>query len=85
MVDPENTKALKVNGEIFYLKVSADTVKARLKNDTTRPLLAKDKENAVDSLLAAREPIYLAAADHIIDSDGSIDFAVEQILKIIKY
>jgi len=83
VVDPENAKALKVNGEIFYLKVSADTVKARLKNDTTRPLLAKDKENAVDSLLAAREPIYLAAADHIIDSNGSIDFAVEQILKII--
>lgn len=84
VVNPDNARALKVNGEIFYLQVNAETVKNRLKNDTTRPLLAKDKENAVNSLLSARAPIYEAAADHIIDSNGSIEFAVEQILNIIK-
>ncbi|MEE1026105.1 MAG: shikimate kinase [Acutalibacteraceae bacterium] len=84
VLNPENVAALKVNGEIFYLSVEAQTVKNRLKNDLSRPLLAKDKENAIDTLLKNRRPIYEGAADRIIDSNGSIDYAVEQILKIIK-
>lgn len=83
VMNPLNVNYLKANGDIFYLSVSAETVKSRLKSDTTRPLLAKDKANAIDSLLAAREPVYKAVADHIIDSNGSIDSAVEQILKLI--
>ena len=84
VLNPENVAALKVNGEIFYLSVEPQTVKQRLKNDTNRPLLADDKENAIDTLLKNRGPIYESAADRIIDSNGSIDYAVEQILKFIK-
>ncbi len=82
VVNPENTRYLKVNGDIYYLFVTADTVKSRLKNDTSRPLIQKDKENAIENLLKKRENIYKSASDHIIDSNSTVDFAVEQIIKI---
>ncbi len=84
VINHENVKALKENSDIFYLSVNAETVKKRLKNDTKRPLLAKDKENAIVTLLESRTSFYEAAADYIIDSNGSIESAVEQILEIIK-
>lgn len=84
VLNPENVSALKVNGEIFYLSVEPQTVKIRLNNDTNRPLLTGDKENAIDALLKNRRPIYESAADRIVDSNGSIDYAVEQILKFVK-
>ena len=84
VVNPENTMALKQNGELFYLSVAPETVINRLKTDNTRPLLAKNKENAVNSLLNSRAPIYEAAADHIIDANKSVTEVVEQILKIVR-
>lgn len=81
---PENVTFLKANGDLFYLSVTADTVKSRLKNDTTRPLLKDDKANAIITLLNSREPIYLSVADHIIDSNGTKESAAEQITQIYK-
>lgn len=81
---PENTAALKANGMIFYLRVSADTVKRRLKNDSTRPLLAGDRDAAVDALLAAREPAYRAAADDTVDADGTAEQAAGEIIDIYR-
>lgn len=84
VINPQNVDYLKSGGNIFYLEVSADTVKKRLKNDTTRPLLAKDKENAIESLLKERKAVYKAVADYTIDSNGSKHSAAEEIIKIYK-
>lgn len=80
----ENVSALKAGGDIYYLSVTAETVKIRLKDDNTRPLLAKDKNGTIDRLLSEREPKYKAASDHIIDSNGTVDYAVSQITEIYK-
>lgn len=79
----ENLAALKQNGEVFYLSVTPETVIKRLKNNSSRPLLAEDKEVKIKTLLKSRSPIYEGAADYVIDSNQTVVFAVEQILKIL--
>ena len=80
----ENALALKQNGKIFYLSVDAQTVKNRLKGDSTRPLLAEDKENSIFSLLTQREPIYRATADFIIEADGDTQNTINKILNALE-
>lgn len=84
VINPENVKALKQNGEIFYLSVGSETIIKRLEKANDRPLLAKDKENTIISLLKSRNPIYEGVADHIIDAEKSVNEVVNQILKITK-
>ena len=83
VIKKENLTALKQNGQVFYLSVTPETVIKRLKNNSDRPLLAEDKENKIKTLLEGRLPIYESAADYIIDSNQTVSFAVEQILKIL--
>lgn len=80
---PENVLSLKKNGVIFYLSVTADVVKRRLKADTSRPLLAKDKEKAIDALLNTRKPLYEKAADFTVDADTDPQATVNQILNVL--
>ena len=84
VINPKNAKALKQNGELFYLSVTPKTVINRLKNDNTRPLLAKDKEKTIKALLESRIPIYESVADHTIDANKSVANVVAQILKIFE-
>lgn len=79
----ENLTALKQNGDLFYLSVTPETVIKRLKNNSSRPLLAENKEEKIKTLLKNRLPFYKAAADYVIDSNQTVVFAVEQILKIL--
>lgn len=67
----ENVALLKKIGKVVLLRVDADTVYERLKNDTTRPLLQGDNPRAkIEELLAYREPVYEACADVIVDVAG---------------
>lgn len=67
----ENAKLLKQIGKVVLLRVDADTVYERLKNDTTRPLLQGDNPKAkIEELLTYREPFYEACADVIVDVEG---------------
>lgn len=68
---PENRELLKELGTVIYLRVSPDTVVARLSGDTTRPLLrGDDADKKVTELLSLREPYYRSAAHGEIDVDG---------------
>lgn len=80
---PQNRKALGTLGTVIYLQVQPHTVVARLQGDTTRPLLqGADKEEKVRTLLAAREPLYRAAADICIATDTLTPGEIaEQILR----
>lgn len=82
VLNPQNVNYLKANGIVFLLNVTADTVKNRLKNDASRPLLAKDKENTIENLLSERKAAYLSAADYIIDSNSSKFCTADDIIKI---
>jgi shikimate kinase len=71
---PENQDLLKKSGFMVYLKVSQESINTRLKNDSSRPLLAQP------DLLAKRVPIYHQLADLEIDThDQSIQSVAEAI------
>ncbi len=70
----ENRRALKQNGLIIYLDRDLD----KLISDN-RPLSQKE---GVEKLYKERKPIYYGFADSIIDCNGRIEKAVEEILKL---
>ncbi|MBD5632029.1 MAG: shikimate kinase [Clostridia bacterium] len=78
----ENVKLFKTGGKIIFLRAELSTLLNRVEGDTSRPLLSGDKKEKMQSLLLKRSPIYEAAADLTVDTDG---LTPEQIAdKIIK-
>ena len=75
-----NVDALKKSGKIFYLRTKAETVIARVKGDSSRPLLQGDLEERVHTILENRSKVYEDAADVIVDTD---DKSPEEIADII--
>lgn len=72
VIKPENREALKSSGFVVYLHCSIDKILYRTRHDTQRPLLRTDNpRQRLQSLLADREPLYMACADFKIDS-GSL-------------
>ena len=68
----ENRDLLRQIGEVIYLRIQPETVLKRLRRDRKRPLLqGSDREKKVRELMALREPMYLEAADRILDVDDS--------------
>lgn len=66
----ENRKLLKKLGMVVYLRIQPETVLARLKGDTTRPLLkGDDSGECVRTLMKQREAHYLSGADFVLDVD----------------
>lgn len=85
MLRGQNVAALKKSGKIFYLQVDVSELIKRLKNDTTRPLLAGDAEENLKKLYAARAAIYQDTADYIIDCNGKTPYlAAQSVLEKIK-
>lgn len=75
-----NVEELKKNGKIFYLRTRAETVIARVKGDSSRPLLQGNLEERVHAILKDRSKVYEEAADIVIDTD---DKSPEEIADII--
>ena len=72
----ENRKALKQNGVIIYLQRDVE----KLISDG-RPLSQKE---GIVNLYEKRKGIYESFADYTIDCNGTIDKAVEEIIKLWK-
>lgn len=79
----ENRRLLKQLGTVVYFRVTAETICARLADDTTRPLLQGDNpQEKVRTLLDARSSIYESAADIIIDVDNKdFDTILDEIIE----
>lgn len=68
-VKAENRRLMKQLGTVIYLEAPLSTLMERLKEDHTRPLLnCADPVKEAAGLLAFRHPLYVAAADLIIDT-----------------
>jgi shikimate kinase len=66
----ENWEIMKKNGVTVYLRASIEVLWARIKSNTTRPLLqVEDPLKKAVELLSIRIPLY-EKADLIIDSDN---------------
>lgn len=67
------------DGKIFFLNAPFQTIVARLKNDTARPLFKDTRE--AESLYHFRKPLYLKYADQIVEVDKkSAEEIAEEIL-----
>ena len=68
----ENVESLKQRGRIFWLTAEVSTIMERIKASNERPSLTGKKSyvEEVEEVLQERIPLYKAAADHIIPTDG---------------
>lgn len=69
VLHPENVRALKMHGVIYFLEVSPEEVARRVHGEDERPLLSED-EAAISSLMEARDPAYRKAADVVVVTTG---------------
>lgn len=73
---------------IFYLRGTAETLRARLASadNAHRPsLTGRDFLDEIDAVLAARDPLYRSLADAVITIDGvSMDEAAERLEAAIR-
>ena len=69
---PQNVQALRENGLVFWLKACPETIVARIKNSAARPALTQGKTflDEISEVLRERTPLYHAASDFEIDTDG---------------
>lgn len=66
-----NRATLRELGSVVYLRVSAGEALARIGDTSSRPLLAgPGAPLAATSLLAAREALYTAVADEVVDTEN---------------
>lgn len=90
VLDPDNIALLRASGKLIWLKASPATIRWRLQQHPTevaaRPgLTAQGTLAEIDEVLAAREPLYQAAATVILTVDQATPEAlVQQIIDLIK-
>lgn len=66
-----NVEALRAAGAVVWLDADIDVIMERVAKNTKRPLLqTADPRATVEQLLAERRPLYAAAADETVDTDG---------------
>jgi len=90
LVDPDNRRALLAAGPLVCLRATPRELLRRLGEARDRPLLNGDGQASeaerlerIETLLAARAPIY-ALATHTVDTDGCTpDEVVEKVRAII--
>jgi shikimate kinase len=82
VLSDSNRVILKALGKIIYLRVTAAETLARVGNDSTRPLLSgTGGVLAAGRLLEAREALYSATADAVVDTvDRTPAEVAEQVL-----
>jgi shikimate dehydrogenase len=86
LLKPENAAALRANGIVVLLDASLETVRERLKDDTTRPLLHQpNSTDAIDFLYRERIASYRAVADYTVPADGTPEETVEPVIRLLSH
>jgi shikimate kinase len=80
-----NRARLKAAGRVVWLTADIPTIRRRLENDRTtaerRPVLTVGGLAEIKELLRAREPLYRAVADFVIDTSGQ---APEEVAEAVR-
>lgn len=69
VLNPDNIADFERTGLVVCLLVDSQSVLDRVRHDSTRPLLAGDKEQKILELLESRRPLY-EAVTHRINTSG---------------
>ncbi len=82
----ENAALLREIGMVIFLKTSKEVTYARLKQDTTRPLLqGENPKKKIEDLLTKRMPFYEKVADVVVSTDDcSFDSIIKEIQNYYK-
>jgi shikimate kinase len=86
ILNPENVKALRATGIVFWLDVSVDNMLQRIGEDPNRPSLTGKASRRDDMLatFAEREDLYRGAAHYTIDTNGKVQEQIaEEIVSIL--
>jgi len=79
---PENRKMLAARGTVIYLRVTLENQHLRTSADRNRPLLqGGNLMEKLKKLRDDREPLYLALADHTVDTDNRTPNNVAQTIQ----
>ncbi|MFH0850592.1 MAG: shikimate kinase [Candidatus Bathyarchaeota archaeon] len=71
VLDQRNVDAIRCTSRLVLLTASVDETMNRVKGDGSRPLLnVGDREEAITARLEERTPLYLKAADAVVDTSG---------------
>jgi shikimate kinase len=71
ILDPGSRARLRSRGHVVYLRTSVEQQLARTRRSAERPLLNNaDPRGTLARLFEARAPLYLSAAELIVDTDG---------------
>ena len=88
LTSPACARLVKERTRCIYLEAGPDTLADNLRGDTTRPMLqetdtgdAPALRRRIGALLAEREPVYRAAADRTVRTDGKTE---EEIVREIR-
>lgn len=87
VVRASNVELLRRRGILIWLRVSPSSVVDRIRSDTERPALKEGKTflEEVEEVLAERTPLYAAAADFTVETDGRLpDLVAAEILDRLK-
>ena len=69
VIAPENRALMRSSGTVVYLRARLESLWQRMRNDTSRPLLATaDPRATLARLLEEREPLYREAAHIVVDT-----------------
>ena len=82
----QNAKYIKKLGTVVYLKGSYATLKKRLENSSSNPLIeGEDKEDKIRKLLKQRDPVYTKFADvEMITGDKPFEGLIGQLEEKLK-
>lgn len=83
---PEGGRALVECGPVVFLDVTPEIAHQRIVRDTTRrpPLTDLSAQEEIAEVLKDRRPLYLGAADRVVDATASVDEVVQQLNDILK-
>jgi shikimate kinase len=69
VLEPANRVTLRATGEVVFLSVPLDTLRARVHPAAERPLI--HTKGDLERLFSEREPLYREFAAHVVDASGS--------------
>lgn len=78
-----NVDVIRQKAYIVYLDTPFKDCCQRIMGDTSRPLAVSSTEEELQALFRKREGLYRAAADRIVQNNGSLNHGVQELVRII--
>jgi shikimate kinase len=79
VLDVLNVDAMKSSGLVVLLSADVGVLAARVEGASDRPLLSESGDRGLHAIAEARDGFYRAAADVVVDGNGSIEIVTDRV------